>query len=250
MHHVIQPKLSGDNPQGCLTSEKSGNNFCGMNESIGSRLKEARKEARLSQKQLAEKSGASQQMISKLETGKAKETSDIVALARACGIRPDWLQDGSLPKYDRKRMDNQVIESGPEVGRQRKAPVVGTAIMGDDGYFEEIDYPVGFGDGYVLANTSDENAYSLRVRGDSMEPAIRDGWYVVCEPNSEPCVGEYVMVKTKSGRSMVKLLEYASRDKVILKSVNNQYPDLTLMAEEIDKMHFVGLIAGPSKHRF
>lgn len=34
-------------------------------------------------------------MISKLESGQSKETAGIVALALACGVRPEWLFNGS-----------------------------------------------------------------------------------------------------------------------------------------------------------
>lgn len=58
------------------------------------RLKSARNEAGLTQEELAEKSGVKQQMISKLETGKSKETTGIVALATALRKNPVWLETG------------------------------------------------------------------------------------------------------------------------------------------------------------
>lgn len=64
-------------------------------EVLGPRLLAARKFAGLTQSQLAEKSGLSQQMISKLESGRSNETAGIVALALACGVRPEWLFNGN-----------------------------------------------------------------------------------------------------------------------------------------------------------
>lgn len=69
------------------------------NDDIGKRLGEARAHAALTQKQLAEKSGVSQQMISKLEQGQSKGTTDLVPIAIACGVSPEWLFSGTLPMF-------------------------------------------------------------------------------------------------------------------------------------------------------
>ncbi len=68
--------------------------------SIGSRLREARREAKLSQEDLASKSGASQSSISDLERGKSAGTTSLAALASACGVRALWLETGKGPKAD------------------------------------------------------------------------------------------------------------------------------------------------------
>lgn len=65
---------------------------------IGERLKSERVAAKLTQGQLAELSGISQQMISKLERNAASATREILALAAALSISPDWLKDGTGPK--------------------------------------------------------------------------------------------------------------------------------------------------------
>ncbi|MFW6342493.1 MAG: S24 family peptidase [Halothiobacillaceae bacterium] len=148
-----------------------------------------------------------------------------------------------------RRSASEHTEPGPSVGPYKGVPIVGTAQMGDDGYWMELDYPVGHGDGYIDAPTRDANAYALRVRGQSMAPAIRDGWIVVIEPNRDPVPGEYVMVKTTDGRSMVKELLYARPDVVSLMSVNDGYGRLNLAPDEIEKMHPVGMIVPPSKIR-
>ena len=65
---------------------------------LAERLRHARKEyAGLTQKELEEKSKVSQQTISNIETGIQIESTDIVMLARACGVSPDWLYDETGP---------------------------------------------------------------------------------------------------------------------------------------------------------
>lgn len=65
---------------------------------LAERLRHARKlHAGLTQKDLAERSGVSQQTISNIETGAQTESTDIVPLARACGVSSDWLYDETGP---------------------------------------------------------------------------------------------------------------------------------------------------------
>jgi transcriptional regulator with XRE-family HTH domain len=70
---------------------------------------QARARANLSQRQLAERSSVSQQMISKLERGRSKESAGIVALAGACGVRSEWLFDGTGPMVTESETDPEVL---------------------------------------------------------------------------------------------------------------------------------------------
>lgn len=61
---------------------------------FGQRLKFARLYRDMTQEQLEEKSGLSQQTIGKLEREHHRKTSKIVALAMALNVRPEWLENG------------------------------------------------------------------------------------------------------------------------------------------------------------
>jgi phage repressor protein C with HTH and peptisase S24 domain len=130
----------------------------------------------------------------------------------------------------------------------RRVPVVGAAKLGENGWYEEVSSIPGAGDGHVEVFTKDPNAYALVVRGDSMHPAIRDGWLVVVEPNGAPAAGEYVLVKLRDGRSMVKELLYQRRDSIAVISVNGNQR-ITLAADEVESLQAVGPIVPPSKWR-
>lgn len=69
---------------------------------LADRIKVARTHAKLNQTALSSLSGVKQQVISKLELGIQKETADIVKIAKACGVRPEWLdaEDGPMFYYD------------------------------------------------------------------------------------------------------------------------------------------------------
>lgn len=64
---------------------------------LAERLKIARNYADLTQVQLAELSLVSQQTISKIESGKQESSAEVVNLAVACRVRPEWLAMGVEP---------------------------------------------------------------------------------------------------------------------------------------------------------
>jgi len=68
-----------------------------MKEDLGSRLKQARLAAGMSQKDLSVKSGVVQQVISKIELGIVKTTSDVVSLAQSVDVTAEWLDSGDGP---------------------------------------------------------------------------------------------------------------------------------------------------------
>lgn len=224
---------------------------------LGERIKKARVAKGLSQPELARRCGwESQSRISHYETGKREpQLADLQKIARGLGLQIEELvSEGHPEKFITPYRQNESksgigSEEGRPVVRYRMAPIVGTAQLGPDGFWEELGYPVGYGDGYLDVPTSDPAAYALRVKGDSMAPAIRDGWYVVVEPNEPVSPGEYVVVVTLDGRSMVKELLWERSEQIALMSVADGYGRLTLDRSEIKHIHHVAFIAPPSKRK-
>jgi len=179
-------------------------------------------------------------------------------LEAACGMPTRYLEQPAGEQNDRggsEQVASTVHLTGsladqPEYAGQlsflKRVPVIGVARMGDEGWYDEISTAPGHGDGHVEVLTRDKNAYALRVRGDSMAPAIRDGWIVVVEPNGSVAPGEYVLVKMLDGRKMVKELLYQRTDTVTVLSVNGAHR-LTLPAKDVDELQPVTAIIPPSK---
>src|SRR5690606_9028328 len=127
---------------------------------------------------------------------------------------------------------------GP-IRRGSRIPVVGTAQLGDNGHFVEMEYPVGHGDGYIDLPTNDPSAYAVRCRGDSMAPRIQHGEFVIVEPGVEVQPGDEVLVKAKDGRVMVKKYLYRRDGRVHLVSVNDAHPSINIEERDIEAMHYV-----------
>ena len=243
-----------------------------MATAYGVRLKIARINARMTQIQLAKITGIPQSTISTAER-EGHGSRETPVYAQALGVSAFWLATGKdspedpepvLPpcltptpsnqvaaSVDIARAATQLIANADYAGAPRLAkptPVVGTAKMGDNGYYEAFDYPVGQGDGWVDSYSPDPNAYALRVKGDSMHPAIRHGNFVVVEPNGRCVPGEFVAIVLKDGRKMVKELVIEREHEIVIESVNGNHRQ-TLERSDIEKMHPIASVVAASKWR-
>lgn len=194
--------------------------------------------------QIAKECGVAASAVSQWISGTSKslKPENLFALEAATGFRAEWLAIGKGPE----RVDESNVLPGPPISSPYRAiPIVGTAQMGSEGYWHALDD----GEGVVDIPSRDPGAYALRLRGDSMAPAIRSGWIAVCEPNSRLVPGEYVMIRLVDGESMLKELLYATDIEVSVMSVNEAFGRRTIPVEQIEQMHYVGAIVAPSKIR-
>ncbi|MNX77604.1 LexA repressor [compost metagenome] len=202
-------------------------------------------------------SAVSRQAITQLEDVGDRKPQYLQALALVMGTTTDALLAGTytapttaVPMLAGIKSLSEHAEPQPEYagksGAMRRVPIVGTAKMGEDGFYEEISSVTGAGDGHIEIATSDPNAYGLRVRGNSMTPAIRDGWYVLIEPNGRPEVGEYVLLKMRNGQRMVKELLYHRTQSIEIMSVNGE-ERRTIYLDELEGIQPVAAVVSPSK---
>lgn len=146
-----------------------------------------------------------------------------------------------------KASGDPTLEPGPDLLRPfRRTKILGIAQLGPEGYWDALTVA----DGWLDVPTTDPDAYSLRVKGDSMAPAIRSNWVVWCEPNHQLIPGEYVMVRRTDGQCMVKELLYENAEEVSLMAVNDGYGRLTIARGDIEQIHYVGGIVPPSKIKY
>ncbi len=205
-------------------------------ETLAQRLKQARAERGFTQTQLAQAAGVAQSDISKLERGDAQKTANLVRLAMALGVSPSWLDTGDGPMQP----ERSNVAPAPALGRSRLIPVVGHVKAGPDGYLEEMEYPVGHGEGCVEYWTKDEAAYALRVKGDSMHPRYRAREFIVVTPSIEAQQGNDVVVRLRDGRKLLKMLNWQRAEELQLLSINDGYAPMTLDVLDVLSIHRVG----------
>lgn len=138
------------------------------------------------------------------------------------------------------------VNSPPELLHFTKVPVVGGAQLGNGGHWVNLQYPVGYGDGFINWPTKDPSAYALRCSGDSMKPRIKDGEYVVVEPGHGYLPGDEVLVITKDEQVMVKTFLYERDAEVMVMSINEEHLPIRFTLKEIESIQYVAGIAKPS----
>lgn len=199
---------------------------------------------------IAELCGVTSSAVTQWKDGPTKSITlePAIKIERASGYSALWIASGKGEKLARRPPadDDESPEFAGVVKKLRRVPIVGTAKLGDDGFYEEISPIVGGGDGSMEIASTDPRAYGLRVRGQSMFPAIRDGWYVVVEPNNAPAPGEYVLVKLNNGKKMVKELLNRRPTSIEVMSVNGG-ERLSFDVTEIEALEAVSAVVPPSK---
>lgn len=120
-------------------------------------------------------------------------------------------------------------------GVYRNIPLIGFVQAGNEGFFDDAGYPTGGAwDEISFPGLGDPQAYALEITGESMEPVFRDGDTVIVSPQANIRRGDRVVVKTKVGEVMVKLLLRQSARKVDLKSLNPDHEDRSLDIENVE----------------
>ena len=117
----------------------------------------------------------------------------------------------------------------------RQVPLLGLAQAGAGGFFDDGGFPAGHGWDQVEAPPArGDGVYALKVTGDSMLPLYRHGDTIIVSPTLEARPGDRVVVRTKDGEVMAKVLEKKTQRSVHLASLNLDHPMRTLAPSEIE----------------
>jgi len=117
----------------------------------------------------------------------------------------------------------------------RTVPLLGLAQAGSGGFFDGAGFPVGQGwDEVALPTPGEAGIYALEIHGDSMEPLYREGDRVVVSPTQQVRRGDRVVVKTRDGEVMAKILARQSAKQIELHSLNTAYDPRILEMTEIE----------------
>jgi phage repressor protein C with HTH and peptisase S24 domain len=190
--------------------------------SIGSRIKEARRAAKLTQKALAQKVGMTQGTLSELETGESKSSTLLPSLAAALGVNALWLETGKGPMTQEAAANTAtdirdlvpgsrgVHESGPDDSTMTQIMKVKIKVQaGITGFQVEPEHYEGETQGVPTSwmrqqGFQKEAMLSITVGGDSMEPALYDGDVIVVNTRDTKLVSGAVYVVNYEGEVVVK----------------------------------------------
>ncbi|MGN6551547.1 MAG: S24 family peptidase [Pararhizobium sp.] len=116
-------------------------------------------------------------------------------------------------------------------------PLLGFAQAGAGGFFDDGGFPAGQGWDVVDFPTSPagkSGVYALEVQGDSMMPLYRDGNVLIVEPGAQVRRGDRVVVKTREGEVMAKVLFRQTAKTIELLSLNPAHPNRSFELTEIE----------------
>ena len=135
----------------------------------------------------------------------------------------------------RKRGEPKGQGFGERLRGLMPVPLLGLAQAGAGGFFDDGGFPAGQGwDEVTLPGIGDETAYALQVAGESMQPLYRDGDIIIVSPAAKIRRGDRVVVRTKDGEVMAKILKRRTAKEMELASLNPDHAERTVPAKDVD----------------
>ncbi|MBO3758463.1 helix-turn-helix transcriptional regulator [Ciceribacter sp. L1K23] len=132
------------------------------------------------------------------------------------------------------------LSPGADGGRRSDAiPLLGFAQAGAGGFFDDGGFPVGQGWDVVEFPASPgeaAGAYALEIQGDSMLPLYRDGDVLIVQPGAQVRRGDRVVVKTRDGEVMAKVLARQTPRSIELLSLNPEHPNRQFDLKDVEWM--------------
>lgn len=199
---------------------------------LGENLKSIRKAKKMTQKELAQKSGVKQSVISDLETGNAKSTGSILELANALGVTAEELKKGVISE-----LDNNVAPITAKL-----LPVLSWVQAGEMTSVETIN-PIEINEWLPPLSADDpDGCFYLRVVGVSNSPAYVEGDCILVNPKFQVCdllSGDLIVVRNNTDATFKKLV-IESNDRKYLQALNpNFHPNIIEFEEGTE---LVGLV--------
>lgn len=198
---------------------------------LGENLKKIRKAKKMTQKELAQKSGVKQSVISDLETGNAKSTGSILELAIALGVTAEELKKGV---FDEVSLTNVV----PVVPRM--APVLSWVQAGVFTNVQSVD--MSQVEEWLPLPEECTNCFYLKVQGISNNPDFLEGDYILVDPDvyySDVQSGDMIVVRKFEDATFKKLVIETDGSRY-LQALNPEFkPNIIPLDEDC---HFVGQV--------
>lgn len=171
---------------------------------ISERLRAARDEAGLTQLEVATAAGVSQGTVANIESGLRQNPRELMAIAKAVNVQPEWLKSGR----GHKRLDTSHNVTPAPMG-VRRVPLISYVQAG--AWTEAVDnFNPGDAEDWLMTDLKlSKTAFALEIKGDSMLPEFKPGDRVIIDPEVVPIPGDFVAAK--NGKDEATFKKYRPR---------------------------------------
>ncbi|OEC90980.1 LexA family protein, partial [Acinetobacter sp. YK3] len=195
------------------------------------RLKEARKRAKKSQKDVVAAVGITQSALSQLETGLVSSSSHLPSIAKFLGVDAYWLQTGEgQAELDPTQSEHSINISPVQA---KMAPVLSWVQAGIFTNVQAVDMTQ-VEEWLPLPDDCDECFY-LKVQGLSNYPVFHEGDYILVDPTvqySDMQSGDMIVVRKHEDATFKKLVIETDNSRY-LQALNPEFkPNIIPLDEE------------------
>lgn len=204
---------------------------------LGITIKKLREEKGYTQLELAKKANIGSGTLGDIESGRNKSTvKTIDKIAKAL----------ELTTEEKNRLDNAFM------GR-KILPISNTRPLTEDDFIEmPVRAKASAGNGYInfeetlytkLIRRGNfcQDCYLIEVAGNSMEPLIADGAFVIVDPHQTEYIANKIYVVKIGEETFVKRILIKEEAQVmILKSINPDYDDVYIAGKELENVKLLG----------
>ena len=108
-------------------------------------------------------------------------------------------------------------------------PLLSFARAADSGLFDDGGAPTGSSwEQIAFPKVNDPSAFALEIAGDGLLPLYRDGDTIIVSPGSQARRGDRVVVRTKAGDIMARVLIRQTARTIELNGFRTEHPPMSL----------------------
>ena len=216
---------------------------------LGERVKARRMELGITQKELGDLVGISQNSITKIENG--GNTIHIAKLASALGVSVAWLSTGKGDRDDiveNGGLDKQFVSSEPDLLHKHRIDYYDVRAAAGITGFENSDYPeiisslylTDEGMAQLVGKKSSDGICLVNVPTDSMEPTIRKGDIVFLDTKVNAYSGDGIYAFAIDGALFIKRIQKMIGGGYRMISDNEIYPPEQISDDVCENAKFIG----------
>ena len=205
-------------------------------------LKQLRESRDITILKLSEISGVANGTIGDIERGKSNGSKKTLEkLANALKLKSEEKDELYTAFLGRKVNESETLKSNVTILEEEtliSIPVMAKASAGN-GYLNFSNQPLY--NKLIRKNGFHEHCYLIEVSGNSMEPLIQDGAYVVVDPyQTDYLEGKVYVLKYGDEVYIKRVLLKSEANLMILKSINPDYEDIYITGDESEQIKIIG----------